>query len=472
MSVTQGLLPFKLIPDTATSIITSFGGLPLVTETMKALKIPQSVSKSLKIKRRESGKYTESDYVESFVALLASGGECLDDMERLGADKGLREIGIKVPSAESARFFLYAFHEETKLKDKPLKGAFVPEETCELKGLLKIQDDIIKRATRRDSPRVATIDQDTVIIESSKREAMPTYLGYDGYHPIVNYWAEEDLILADEFRDGNVFAAYDCYSSLLRSLEMLPDNVREVRFRADAAGYNHNFMDKLREGLRVRGRHIKVRYAISADMTGALRREIEKLTEAQWKPLRKVTDNGLIEGRKEWAEVVYVPTTRSDRKGKQPDRYLAIRVRPAQEELFHDGNRHHYYAVVTNIWEWDGERLLRWHREKCGTIEKVHDAMKNDLSGGVMPCGKFYANAAWWRLNCITYNIVSIMKRKALPISWWSYRMKALRFWLIGVAGRIIRTSRQVYLRFSGKMNTFNIYAEARRKLFEFAQDP
>lgn len=41
-----------------------------------------------------------------------------------------------------------------------------------------------------------------------------------------------------------------------------------------------------------------------------------------------------------------------------------------------------------------------------------------------------------------------------------------------GVAGRIIRTNRQVYLRFSGMIGTFRIYAEARRKLFEFAQDP
>jgi hypothetical protein len=393
-------------------------------------------------------------------------------MERLRADRGLSEIGFKIPSPESARFFLYAFHEEDKLKGRPLKGSFVPEETQELKGLLKVQDDIIRRTTRRDSPRVATIDQDTTIIESSKREAMPTYLGHDGYNPIVNYWAEEELILADEFRDGNVFAAYDCYSSLRRSVEMLPDSVREVRFRADAAAYNQSFLDKLREGIQVRGRHIRVRYAISADMTRPLRREVEKLAEAQWKPLRKVTEEGLTEGRKEWAEVMYVPTTRTDRKGKQPDRYLAIRVRPFQEELFSDGNRYHYYAVVTNIWEWDGEGLLRWHREKCGTIEKVHDVMKHDLGGGVMPCGKFYANAAWWRLNCITYNIVSIMKRKALPESWWRYRMKALRYWLIGVAGRIIRTNRQVYLRFSGMIGTFRIYAEARRKLFEFAQDP
>ena len=37
MTVPQGMLPFKLIPDTDTSIVTSFAGLPLVVETMRAL---------------------------------------------------------------------------------------------------------------------------------------------------------------------------------------------------------------------------------------------------------------------------------------------------------------------------------------------------------------------------------------------------------------------------------------------------
>ncbi len=157
-------------------------------------------------------------------------------------------------------------------------------------------------------------------------------------------------------------------------------------------------------------------------------------------------------------------------KGKEISRCLAIRVRPSRGDLFKDGRKYHYYAVVTNFWEWNGERLLRWHREKCGTVEKVHDVMKNDLGGSVMPCGRFGANAAWWRLNCITYNVMSIMKRKALPQRWWSYRMKALRYWLIGVAGRLIRTGRQLSMRFCGSPDIVNLYAEARRKLFTLAR--
>ena len=77
---------------------------------------------------------------------------------------------------------------------------------------------------------------------------------------------------------------------------------------------------------------------------------------------------------------------------------MAIRIRPRQEELFADGSREKHFAVVSNLWEWNAERLIQWHREKAGTIEAVHDVLKNELAGGVMPSKYFGANAAWLRL--------------------------------------------------------------------------
>ncbi len=72
---------------------------------------------------------------------------------------------------------------------------------------------------------------------------------------------------------------------------------------------------------------------------------------------------------------------------------MAIRIRPRQEELFADGSREKHFAVVSNLWEWNAERLIQWHREKAGTIEAVHDVLKNELAGGVMP-SKYFSLAA------------------------------------------------------------------------------
>ncbi|MHB1858270.1 MAG: hypothetical protein ACYCPM_12655, partial [Acidobacteriaceae bacterium] len=88
-------------------------------------------------------------------------------------------------------------------------------------------------------------------------------------------------------------------------------------------------------------------------------------------------------------------------------RYGAIRIRPRQGEFFADGNRVKHFAVLSNLCEWNAEQLIQWHREKAGTIEAVHDVLKNELAGGVMPSKYFGANAAWLRLAAIAHNVLT-----------------------------------------------------------------
>jgi Transposase DDE domain group 1 len=90
---------------------------------------------------------------------------------------------------------------------------------------------------------------------------------------------------------------------------------------------------------------------------------------------------------------------------------------------------------------------LRWHWEKAGTIEHVHDVIKNELGGGVLPCGRFGANAAWFRLALITYNVLSAMKSLVLPPSMSSARPKRLRFLVLNVAARVSTHAGRLLLR-------------------------
>jgi hypothetical protein len=465
VNIAQGLLPFQLVEDTSHVLITSFGGLPLVMETFRALGLAQSVQKHLLLQKRP-GKYEEADYVESFISVFATGGDCFDDFQLLRQDPVLQKLGLKVPSPESARFFVNAFHEEEKLLGRIPHEAFMPEETEELQGLEKVNRDLIRKAALGEAPWRATIDMDALIIESDKREAFYTYQGGRGYQPVIAYWAEQDLVVADQFRDGNVPAGTRLKEVLQKALRALPPTVRWVRFRSDSAAYVHELLDWCREKISGRPR---IEFAISADMTEELRAVIQKLPEEAWKPLRKVNEKGWVVGRKEWAEVEFVPTKSSRKKGMKPDRYLAIRIRPAQGELFADGNRYHYFAVVSNMWSWDGERLLRWQRERCGTVEKVIDVLKNDLACGSMPCKRFFADAAWFRLNVLAYNVLAVMKRQSLPCSWWATRLKALRFHLLQVAGRLIVHGRRIYLKIAKGHPSFPLYQEARKKLLIFS---
>ena len=85
--------------------------------------------------------------------------------------------------------------------------AYIPGENAALQGLGQVNRDLIAELGRRcPDQKIATVDQDATIIESHKREALCTYEGERGYQPMLAVWAETDLVLADEFRDGNVTA--------------------------------------------------------------------------------------------------------------------------------------------------------------------------------------------------------------------------------------------------------------------------
>lgn len=65
--------------------------------------------------------------------------------------------------------------------------------------------------------------------------------------------------------------------------------------------------------------------------------------------------------------------------------------------------------------------------ENAGTIEHLHDVTKSDLATRLPPSGKLGANAAWYRLNLLTYNVLSVLKRYALPERLRHARPKRLR---------------------------------------------
>jgi hypothetical protein len=52
------------------------------------------------------------------------------------------------------------------------------------------------------------------------------------------------------------------------------------------------------------------------------------------------------------------------------------------------------------------------------THKALHDVLKNELAAGVMPCGRFGANAAWLRFAVMTHNVLTGLKRIALKSEW------------------------------------------------------
>jgi len=225
----QGVLPYIVEILKRADAITAWAGLPLVVETMRALGLDRLVRKHVHVRKRERG-YSETKQVEAFVQLMASGGECIEDIEILKADAGLCRLVGDLPGADAARNFLYEFHDDELIKKAQASRtkdqvAYIPEENEALQGLAKVNVGLVHRVAAQGNCTRATLDHDATIQESHKREAQFHYKGGRGYQPSVIYWAEQDLVLADEYRDGNVPAAMSNLPLIKRGFAILPETI-------------------------------------------------------------------------------------------------------------------------------------------------------------------------------------------------------------------------------------------------------
>jgi hypothetical protein len=461
-SPTESPLPFEIDPHPIEETLTALGGIPLAVQAFRSLGLPASVREQVRVKERDRG-YDEATFVESFVVLNAAGGECPEDFERLRQDPGLAEmIGHELPSPRAALQFLYAFHEEEKIEEAqqrrlPGEIAYIPEETPPLEGLGRVNRDLVQRFGERCADqRMATVDQDATIIESRKQQALPTYEGTRGYQPMLAVWAETGLVLADQFRDGNVPAQMEPLEVAQRAFAALPSTVREYYYRGDSACHEARLVNWLRNEQRAGGPQGRIGFAISARMSDALHAAIEAVPEQEWEPYGEPHREEI----RECADVPFVPSEKSEKKDTQPLRYVAIRIRKKQGELFEDGSRVRHLAVLTNRWELKPARLIEWHREKAGTIELAHDVLKNELGAGVLPSKYFGANAAWLRLAVIAHNVLTALKRLALPAELVTARPKRLRFLIFNTPGRLVHHARQLILRLAALAKWTAAYRE------------
>jgi hypothetical protein len=443
--------PFVLDPRPLEEATSPHAGLLALSRVYRSLQVPALVAANLHLRKRQRG-HPEGQMIESVILLQAVGGECPEDMSLLAGDTCLeRGLGYCPPKATAVREFLELFHERDLERLRPSRQeerSFIFPPSQPIQALSAVQDGVVAQISRLyekrgQGQRMATIDQDATIIESHKAAALWHYEGGRGYQPMVALWAELDLVVADEFRDGNVPAKQDPLTCAQAAFAALPPTVRQRYFRGDSACHNNQLLGWLRHPDRAQEPGGPIQFAVSAMLSAPLAAALRAVEEQQWKSFGKEEDGTL----RQWAEVDFVPTDESEHKESQPLRYVGLRLLKPQGVLFKDGTDRHYHAVLTNQEKIDGGRLLNWHREKAGTVEHTHDEVKNELGGGHVPSQRFGVNSAWFKMALLTYNLVSAIKGLALEGEERTARMKRFRLLLIHVAGRMNRNNCVMSLR-------------------------
>jgi len=216
-------------------------------------------------------------------------------------------------------------------------------------------------------------------------------------------------------------------SSFTGSVE--PVGKRLGRYRADRASYQAELINAWETD--------QMRWAITADQDVAVKAVIAGVpTEAWQEPAPGCGYQG--------ADTVHTmqATTTAFR--------LSIKreARP-QGELFDQVTGPYAYHVVASNWPGEekmAHEVLAWHNQR-GQAENFHKELKHGLGLEQLPCGDSGANAVFFRIGVLAYNLFIGFKRLACPAAWAAQTITTVRWRLVQGTGRILRHAGRVVLR-------------------------
>ena len=499
----QGLFDFQYEVEKKSGGMTGLAGLPPYLEFGYVMGLGAAIGNRLKIRGGDQG-WSDEQVVMALILLNLAGGDCVSDLKVLTGDDGfcrilkgiegqglsrkerrvlqrrLRKEGTKA-SASSVFRYLNRFHDGEQEKLREPEKSFIPAPNAYIRALVEVRGDFVASVQRRCPQKVATLDMDATLVETHKNGALYCYKHYKAYQPLNAYWAEQDLVLHSEFRDGNVWAGFEQLRVFKESLDLLPQGVEKVFLRSDSAGYQHDLLRYCAEGKNERFGVIE--FAIGVKVTDAFKDAVAAVEESEWRRVFREVKGKLVETDQEYAEVCFVPQEMARKKHCPDYRLLAIREALRQPSLtgmedqinlpfptMHFGSvKYKVTGVVTNR-QIAGDELIWWYRKRCGKSEEAHSVMKEDLAGGKLPSGLFGANAAWWHIMILALNLNSAMKRLVLGKSWVSKRLKAIRFGLINLPGRVVDHARALIVRLTGGHPSNEILFEMRRRILRLCE--
>ena len=433
--IQQTVFPFKL--EITREKLTAHSGLALMAEFNHGIGLRELADRYLPGSKSNRG-FKPSVFVDSLVLMLQGGGRSFEDIRELKYEEGLMKlIHIdKVPDPDSAGDWC-----------RRMGNGQTGQEG--LNGLGKVRDTLNHRIMQRDKTEAYTLDADATGITAEKADAFYTYKGDKGYMPMLGFLYELKVCLYDEFREGNTAPAYGQKNFYRECKVRMPKGKTIGYYRADSASYQADLINDLEEDT--------VKWAITADMDNAVKAVIAAIADKQWR-------EPILGCGYEIAETVHTMN-----QTKKAFRLVIKRDLRKQENLFEMGKYFHH-AVATN---WGNEQkaaaeVLQWHNQR-GEAENFNKELKIGFGMERMPCGQTEANAVFFRIGVIAYNLFMGFKRLSCPESWVKHTIATFRWKMIQTAGRIVKHAGSVILRLSADFEKLKLFKRIRENIFEIS---
>lgn len=437
--IQQTVFPFKI--ETTKERLTAHGGLALMAEFNHGIGLRELADRYLPLPGSHRG-FEPSVMVDSLVLMLQGGGRSLEDLRELKNEDGLMKLmgRDEIPEPDTVGDWL-------RRMGDPKTGQ------PGLRGLDWVRDKINGRILKRDGKKQYTLDADATEIIGEKADALFTYNWNKGYMPMLGFLYEVAVCLYEEFREGNVPPAYGQKAFYLECKRRMPAGKRISYYRSDSASYQAGLFNQLEKD--------KVKYAITADQDKAVKLGIGLMAEEDWK--EPVRGCGYEIGE----------TVHCMNETKKAFRLVVKRWVPRQGELFEKGGRYFYHAVATN-WleeEKNTQGVFDWHNQR-GQAENFNKEVKIGFGMERMPCGQTYANAVFFRIGVLAYNLFIGFKRLSCPDSWMKQTIATFRWKMVQVAGRMVRHAGETVLKLMIDLGKLELFREIRKRSFELSSCP
>jgi hypothetical protein len=105
-----------------------------------------------------------------------------------------------------------------------------------------------------------------------------------------------------------------------------------------------------------------------------------------------------------------------------------------------------YRAIATNRETMTDSEIIHWYNQRAEDSENRIKELKLDFGGDTLPCSDFDANAVYFSICALAYNLFALM-RQLLPEGLECHRAKTIRWRLYAMAAKVIKTGRQVFVK-------------------------
>ncbi|MGD8780374.1 MAG: IS1380 family transposase [Ignavibacteria bacterium] len=299
------------------------------------------------------------------------------------------------------------------------------------KGSVKFQEYTfrkVKQWVEGTKLKAITIDCDSTVqrVYGNQEGAAKGYnsvkKGAKSYHPLLAFITEMKIVVNNRFRTGSAYTSNGILSFIRQTSEILPEEIKEIFFRADSGFFNGKLFDLVEE--------LQWDYLIKAKL-----KNMNKLLEQQ-----------------KWEEVgtsVSICEFEYQAKNWEKARKLkAIRTVSGYTEVEYFGQKQqvpvYQYACYCSSLEVDAKQLHEKYKERS-TSENWIEQVKNQVLAGKTLTNNFHANDLLWQIAVFAYNISVMMRYKTKKH--FSQEHNTFREWFIELPGKILTGRRQLTLK-------------------------